>query len=232
MSDSAPTAHGAARAAIPRPAGLDAALRDALADADPARRELADAAARWVADGGLDYGSAKRRAVLDRYGHERAAPRGALPDNLAIDAALDEHLALFDDEHAARVQRMRGTALALMRRLQAYAPYLTGAVWKGIVAEHAPIHLQLFHDDTKDVQASLIDDGIDFRADELPHLRGDGQRRVEALGFEWQGEPVVLSLYRHDDLRGALRGVPAERGDAETVARLIDAAAPADRAAQ
>jgi hypothetical protein len=33
----------------------------------------------------------------------------------------------------------------------------------------------------------------------------------------------MLSLYTQDDLRGALRGVPAERGDAAGVARLLDA---------
>jgi hypothetical protein len=37
----------------------------------------------------------------------------------------------------------------------------------------------------------------------------------------WRGEPVMLSLYPFDDLRGALRGVPSERGDASCVARLL-----------
>ena len=39
----------------------------------------------------------------------------------------------------------------------------------------------------------------------------------------WRGEPVMLSLYPQDDLRGALRGTPAERGDANGVARLLAA---------
>lgn len=207
---------------IPRPPGTPDA---APAVGDPLRREIAIAAARLIADAGLDYGSAKRKAVQQLLDGD-APPRGAMPDNAEVDAALREHLALFDDGHAERVARMRRVALALMRSLAEFQPYLTGAVWKGIVAEHAPIHLQLFHDDMKDVSIRLLNDGLDFEVGEVPHFRSrtDGDRPdVEALMLTWQGEPVLLSLYAQDDLRGALRGVPAERGDATGVERLIAA---------
>lgn len=210
-------------AAIPRPPGTPAPAPVA----DPLRRELAAAAARLVAETGLDYGSAKRKAaqqVLDGS----TPPRGAMPDNAEIDEALREHLALFDDGHAARVARMRRVALDLMHDLADYRPHLTGAVWKGIVAEHAPIHVQLFHDDVKDVEIRLLNDGHDFEVGEMPHFRGDGGRGpVEALTMTWRGEPVMLSLYPQDDLRGALKGMPAERGDAAGVERLL-AATPED----
>jgi len=209
---------------IPRPPGM---RTGPVAGTDPLRRELAAAAARLVADGGLDYGSAKRRAAQEALGG-RSVPRDALPDNGEIDEALREHLALFDDGHAARVTRMRRAALALMALLDDFTPYVTGGVWKGIVAEHTPIHLQLFHDDGKDVTFRLLDHGLDVDAAEVPHFRGDGGRAtVEALTFIWRDEPVLLSLYAGDDLRGALRGTPAERGDAEGLRRLL-AATPAE----
>jgi hypothetical protein len=187
---------------VPRPPGTP----EATAAGDPLRLEIAAAAARLIADGGLDYGSAKRKAVQQLLDGD-APPRGAMPDNAEVDAALREHLALFDEDHPARVARMRR---------------------KGIVAEHAPIHLQLFHDDVKDVEIRLLNDGIEFDVAEVPHFRGDGGRReVEALTTTWRGEPVMLSLYPTDDLRGALRGVPAERGDAGALERLL-AATPGD----
>jgi hypothetical protein len=208
---------------VPRPPGTP----EATAAGDPLRLEIAAAAARLIADGGLDSGSAKRKAVQQLLDGD-APPRGAMPDNAEVDAALREHLALFDEDHPARVARMRRVALALMHALADYRPYLTGAVWKGIVAEHAPIHLQLFHDDVKDVEIRLLNDGIEFDVAEVPHFRGDGGRReVEALTTTWRGEPVMLSLYPTDDLRGALRGVPAERGDAGALERLL-AATPGD----
>jgi hypothetical protein len=206
---------------IPRPPGTPEPT--AAPAGDPLRQEIAVTAARLVADGALDYGSAKRKAVqllLDA----RQAPRGAMPDNTEIDAALREHLALFDDDHPARVERMRRAALALMQRLGDYQPYLTGAVWKGIVAEHAPIHLQLFHDDVKDIEIALLNAGLDFEVGEVPHFRGDGGRPdIEALMLTWRDEPVMLSLYPLNDLRGALRGIPAERGDTAGVERLLAA---------
>lgn len=210
--------------AIPRPPGTP----EPMPVVDPLRREIAAAAARLIADGGLDYGTAKRKAVLNLFDGD-TTPRGAMPDNVEVDAALREHLELFDDGHPARVARMRRVALNLMRELSDCEPYLTGAVWKGIVAEHAPIHLQLFHDDVKDIEIRLLNGGIDFEVGEVAHFRGNGSHRdVEALMMVWQDEPVMLSLYTKNDLRGARRGSPAERGDVAGVERLL-AATPGDQ---
>lgn len=176
---------------------------------DPLRLEIAAAAARLIADAGSDYASAKRKAVQQVLG-DRSSAKGSMPDNDEIDAALREHLDLFDADHAARVLRRRQAAAALMQRLEAYHPYLTGAVWKGIVAEHAPIHLQLFHDNTKDVQIDLLNEGVDFDVATVPHFRSGVD--VEALTFWFDDAPVLLSLYAHDDLRGALKAGKGAKG--------------------
>ncbi len=184
------------------------------------RREIAAVAARLVADSGLDYASAKRKAARQILGRESDA-RGRMPDNDEVDAALLEHLTLFDDEHDARVARRRRAAVSLMMLLEPFAPYLTGGVWKGIVAEHAPIHVQVFHDNAKEVEIALLDARVAFEVGELPHLGGVGE--VEALGFDWRGEPVIVSLYETDAVRAGQRtrgGVP-ERGDLAAVRRLL-----------
>ena len=187
------------------------------------RREIAVAAARLVADSGLDYGSAKQKAARDVAGSERL-PRNQLPDNDEVDEALREHLLLFDDEHPARLARMRRAALELMRELSRFHPLATGAVWKGIATEHVPIHLQLFHDNGKEVGFFLIDRRVAFDATTVPHYRTGED--VEAFVFEWRGEPVLLSVYGLDDLRGALRGGAqgAERGDLQALQALAEAA--------
>jgi hypothetical protein len=205
---------------IPRPAGIPVPGDDPSTPS--VRLEVAAQAARLIADAGLDYASAKRRA-LDDLLDGRAAPRGLMPDNHEIDRALAEHLDMFDPQHPARVARMRGVALRLMHVLHDCRPYLTGSVWKGIVAEHAPIHIQVFVDDTKTVALRLMDEGIDFDADEIDHFRDGGRKRVEALQLLWCNEPILISLYTHDDLRGALRGTPAERGDQHSVELLLAA---------
>src|SRR5690606_33364120 len=170
------------------------------------RREIAGLAARLVADGGLDYGAAKRKAAREITGRNRP-PASALPDNEAIDEALAEHLALFDDEHESRVMRRREAAASLMQWLEPFDPYLTGAVWKGIVAEHAPIHLQVFHDNSKEVEIRLLNEGVDFDVATTSHFRGGAD--VEAITFYLGEAPVLLTLYTHAECRGALTSAPS-----------------------
>lgn len=186
------------------------------------RREIAELAARLIADSGLDYGGAKTRAAKQLFGGH--APRGALPDNAEIDAALREHLTLFDEGHAARVGHMRRIALELMHGMRDFQPLLTGAAWKGIAAEHAPIHLQLFVDNPKEVEYWLLDRRIHFEVDTMPHFRGRGD--VEAIGFLQEDTPVLLTLHPVDDLRGALKGGVdgPERGDARALLAKMNAA--------
>jgi hypothetical protein len=190
---------------------------------DPLRYEIAVAAARLIADSGLNYAAAKHKAARQILG-EGHGLKGVMPDNEQIDAALREHLDLFDADHGERVARMRRAALAVMQWLEPFRPLATGAVWKGLAAEHATIHLQLFCDNTKDVQFSLIDRGIQFDAVTVPHFRT--REPIEGFVFQSQGEPVLLSVYSHDDLRGALKSgsAGAERGDRRALAALSDSA--------
>lgn len=191
---------------------------------DRLRAEIAAIAAAHIADGGLDYATARRKAAAECCGSQ--VPRGALPEYEEIDEALREHLTLFDEEHPLRVQALRETALALMADLGTFRPLVTGAAWKGVAAAHAPLHLQLFPDDPKEVSYWLLDRDIEPEVDTIAHYRGGDE--VEALAFEWHDVPVILSIYDPDDLRGALREGAAgpARGDrAALAARMTDAAA-------
>ncbi len=184
------------------------------------RLEIAAAAALLIADGGLDYGSAKRKAARQVWG-PGAMPKRAMPDNDTVDQALLEHLTLFDDDHADRVRRRREAALELMTLLEPYNLHLTGAVWKGIVTELAPIHLQAFHDNTKEITMTLLNRGIDFTPVMLPHLKGSGE--VEAMTFYWRDEPVIIAAYDSREYRSAPRDAVSDRGSrGALLARMAD----------
>jgi hypothetical protein len=167
--------------------------------------EIAAHAARLVADHGLDYGSAKKKALeaLVADGSAVGRPRDCMPENFLIDDALLEHLNLFDEEHPARVARMRTVAMAMMSMLADFNPMLTGSVWKGIVAEHVPIHIQVFCDNAKEVEFALLNNHIEYDAAEVPHFKTG--RIVPALTMHWRNEPIQISLYDYDDLRGAVK---------------------------
>jgi len=168
------------------------------------RRELAAVAAALVADSGLDYGAAKRRAAR-QLGLAESPPRGSLPDNDEIDEALREHLDLFDAEgHTQRRRTIRAAALELMQRLAHWAPWVTGAAWKGLVTEHALLHLQIDADHGKELAIDLINQGLNFEATEL-NGGGGGRARAEALIGQWRDWPVLIALHPHHELRSGSR---------------------------
>lgn len=186
--------------------------------------EIARTAARMVVEDGVELGRAKRRAA-QQLG---AAPRTPLPDTALVEEAIREHIALFcADTQPGELRALRELALLWMERLQAFRPYVGGAVWSGTATRHVDIYLQLFCDDPKSAEIALIDQGVAYDASTVQGLHG---RPVEALSVatfsEALGERVGVHLlvYDHDDLRGALRpgeGGRTPRGDAAALRKLL-----------
>lgn len=132
---------------------------------DDLRTEVAAAAARLIAEDGLDYATAKQKAAVSILG---AAPngRGALPDNDLVESELRRYLMTFVPAHAATLAALRQLALQLMHRLDRFQPHLVGAVLNGTATAHSDIHLQLFVDSAKDVELFLLEEGVEFDAAE------------------------------------------------------------------
>lgn len=195
---------------------------------DDAVGELLATAARLVVEEGLEYGPAKQRAARQLG----LARRAAMPDNLALEAAVREHIAIFCPEAQAReLAALREVALRWMERLDEFRPLVGGAVWHGTATAHSDIYLQLFCDDTKAVEWRLLDRRVDYHPGSVAGLRGE---EVEALTVQDRhpalGLPVLVHLMVHgrDDDRGALRPDAlgrSPRGDAAALrARMADAA--------
>lgn len=190
------------------------------------RDEITTLAARMVAEEGLDFGSAKRRAARD-LGLGRRAP---LPDNLALEDAVREHLALFQAEsQPAELLALRQLALQWMQRLELFRPHLSGAVWHGTATRLNDIGIDLYCDDPKMVELALIDQRVRYE-------QGGGTGRdgepVNILSLQVRCTPldslvgIHLRVLEHDQLRGALRldaRGRAQRGDATAVRSLLDA---------
>ncbi|MFJ3044199.1 hypothetical protein ACIPEN_00080 [Herbaspirillum chlorophenolicum] len=203
-------------------------MPDFISPTEQLRAEIAAAAARMIAEDGADYGTAKRKAAKQLLGNQKV--RGEImPDNEEIEEEVRLYNELFfADTQPARLQHLRRVALKLMQDLQAFHPYITGAVFNGTAGEHSDIHLQLFTPSAKDVEIFLLNKNVNFEVGETPHFR-NGQP-VETLSFllPQKGaapELAHLALYEEDDLRGSVRtasGKRPERGDAAALARLIE----------
>lgn len=108
------------------------------------RQEIAIAAARMIAEEGTSYDVAKRKAARLVLGNTRVTGE-ILPDNPTIENEVRLYNELFlADTQPARLRHLRMLSLQLMKKLEKFNPYITGAVMKGTGGEHSEIHLQLF----------------------------------------------------------------------------------------
>jgi hypothetical protein len=210
---------------------------------DDLRVEVAAAAARLIAEDGLDYASAKHKAALSILG-AGAPTRAALPDNAQIEFELRRYLATFVPAHAQVLAALRELALQLMRRLERFRPHVVGAVLNGTATEHSDIHLQLFVDSAKDVELFLHAQGVDFEAAAAGRQAGEPMETLHLLvrPARARGMPprvgVVVDLYAAHDIRKAPKYRSAApdlhpvetcgRADAAMLERLIADRAGAD----
>lgn len=166
------------------------------------RAEIAAAAAALIAEEGLDYASAKRKAY-ERItgGRGNRIARELLPSNEAVEDAVREYQQIFQsDTQPQRLQSLRKKALSLMRLLADFAPHVTGAVANGTASEHSDIHLQCFADNAKALGIFLHNQNIRNDAAHLPHFR-KGEPDVEALVVQWQGELATIAVFPEADGR-------------------------------
>lgn len=134
------------------------------------RRLIAHEAARMIAeDGGIDYGFAKRKAA-----RQLGAPDSRqLPDNREVEEALRSYQALYQgQEQQDRLARLRSIAVEYMELLDGFNPHLTGAVLNGTAGRHSEIDLQLFTDDSKDLDFFLMNRQLEYGRSEA---RSEGQ---------------------------------------------------------
>lgn len=184
-------------------------MRKTWLDTQRLREEIAMTAARLIAEDGLDYASAKRKAARQITGEDKISG-DLLPNNEQIEEEIRAYLNLFQaDTHPAQLRELRLTALALMEQLSNYRLYLVGAVLNGTATSHSDIHLQAFCDNGKDLAIELLNRGVQYEVSETRHFAGRGM--VETLSFLWRQhreQPPVgvhIVLYTLGDLRNAAK---------------------------
>lgn len=191
---------------------------------DALKPEISAVAARMVVEEGLEYGPAKRRAVK-----QLGLPsRTALPGNEEVEDAVVEYISLFCAEtQPQELLALRRLALVWMERMAEFGPHLGGAVWHGTATRLSDIYIQLFCDDSKSAEISLIDRKVDYTARTVTGFHGEP---VDALSVHAfcsglnEDVGVHLLIYDRDDVRGALK-LDAKgrtpRGDLSAVRRLL-----------
>ena len=186
------------------------------------RREIAALAARMIAEDGIsDYGFAKRKAARQLG----AVNADELPNNAEIDAEVRTYLAVFqDEEHLERQQVMRIAAAEVMRELDAFRPYLTGAVLEGTAGRYAEVEIDLFPESAKEVEIFFLNHNVAYEHREPRRNQPDAPEAI--LVFDWGDVPVKLRIYSPDVERLSRRSPHGarqmERARLATVEALIE----------
>lgn len=184
--------------------------------------EIAAAAAHLVVDEGMEYAAAKKKAA------RAFGSRVELPSNEALEDAVREHISLFcADTQPGELHALRTVALRWMDRLAAFRPHLSGAVWRGTATRLSAVHIDLYCDDPKAAEITLINAGVDYDSGDLTRP-GREPLIVLSVGESSRelNDTVTVHLLLHDadDQRGALKPDArgrSWRGDTQAVRRLM-----------
>jgi len=194
------------------------------------RLQLADEAARLMAEHGIqDFSLAKRKAA-ERLGVR--ASEGALPSNAQIQERLVERQRIFEpDVHDRRLEKLRVVASNVMGVLDGFRPKLVGAVLEGTATVNSPIELHVFSDSPEAVAAAL--EGCGFRLhDNQRRYRFGREETTEIPGYDLMVDDEELQVMvfpergpRHSPL-SPVDGKPMRRASRTAVLALLAPEAP------
>ena len=199
--------------------------RKRTSESERARQVVAQEAARIIVTQGVrDYRLAKQKAA-ERLG---ASGRGSLPGNAEIEAAVADHLQIFNgEEHEDLLRLMRTAALSAMELLRNFSPRLVGPVLAGTADENSSVNLHAFADSPEMLAMEIGDMGIQFRSYERRLKTRRGQVEMFA-GFEFnhQNEMIQATVFPIDGIRQApmspIDGKPMKRADRKSVQELLE----------
>lgn len=163
------------------------------------REQIAQLAARLMAEGTEDFALAKRKAARQLG----VADTQNLPNNSEIEHALRAYHALY--QHEDQVSILRNLRVQAIRVMQAYIefdPVLTGSVFRGTATAYSDINLALFADSPKDVELLLLDRNLTYKASEKRFRFRDGLRSIPVLLLSYENEAdVQLAIFATHDRR-------------------------------
>ncbi len=163
----------------------------ALPRRDLMREQLAQQAARLIAEGGItDFAFAKRKAAKQLGAIETRH----LPSDIEVESALRDYRALFQQtSDTQNLRQLRQEALAAMQQLEPFHPYLTGSVLSGNARQDSDINLILFSDDAKAVLLYLLKHELEFEDGEWKMKIGGREETVPSYTLTAQsGTPIHL----------------------------------------
>lgn len=186
---------------------------------DLMREQLAHLTAKLIAEDGItDFAFAKRKAAKQLG----AADTQHLPSNQEVDEALSSYRALYQQHsHPDILYQLREEALAAMRMLAPFHPYLTGSVLNGAAGAHSDINLMLFSDDAKAVLLFLLKHEFEFEDGEWNVRVGGHEERVPSYTLTGESGTLIHIIVLPENSRHSGTRHPETHADIAAVELLL-----------
>ena len=175
---------------------------------------VARRAAEVIMEEGItDYLFAKKKAAK----YLGLLPSENLPSNQEIDDALKEYQNIFQEQVDSEIiSKIKKEALNTMILFEDFNPHLTGQLLEGLIPKFPKIQINLFTDNIKEVEYTLLNNNITFDTKDTIYQEKLSKKKstktVPAFILEGIWFPIELKVYFENDIRSKKNNVLSNKG--------------------
>jgi hypothetical protein len=178
------------------------------------RSIVATRAAEIIMEEGItDYLFAKRKAAkfLGLLTNDN------LPSNQEIDNALKEYQNIFQEVVDSEIiSKIKEEALNTMLLFEDFNPHLTGQLLEGLIPKFPKIQINLFTDNIKEVEYTLLNNNIAFDVRDTIYQEKLSKKKstktIPAFILEGAWFPIELKVYFENDIRSKKYNLLSNKG--------------------
>ena len=178
------------------------------------RSIVATRAAEIIMEEGItDYLFAKKKAAKSLG----LLTNDNLPSNQEIDNALKEYQNIFQEEvDSTIINKIKEEALNTMVLFEDFNPHLTGQLLEGLIPKFPKIQINLFTDNIKEVEYTLLNNNIAFDVKDTIYQEKLSKKKstktIPAFILEGVWFPIELKVYFENDIRSKKNNLLSSKG--------------------
>ena len=140
-----------------------------------------------------------------------------LPSNQEIDNALKEYQNIFQEQVGLEViSKIKKEALNTMILFEDFNPHLTGQLLEGLIPKFPKIQINLFTDNIKEVEYTLLNKNITFDIKDTIYQEKLSKKKstkvIPTFILEGVWFPIELKVYFESDIRSKKNNILSNKG--------------------
>ena len=140
-----------------------------------------------------------------------------LPSNQEIDNALKEYQNIFQVQVDSEIiNKIKKEALKIMIFFKDFNPHLTGQLLEGLIPKFPKIQINLFTDNIKEVEYTLLNNNITFDIKDTIYQEKLSKKKstkvIPTFILEGVWFPIELKVYFESDIRSKKNNILSNKG--------------------